>query len=81
MNNLKLSSELSLRLDLQSKDEVVLFCAFDIEGNRLFFASSSNLIYKTQLPSLPVSSFVSRTCTFVLASIGALRTIGGGCSG
>lgn len=53
MNNLKLSSELSLRLDLQSKDEVVLFCAFDIEGNRLFFASSSNLIYKTQLPSLP----------------------------
>lgn len=61
MNNLKLSSELSLRLDLQSKDEVVLFSAFDIEGNRLFFASSSNLIYKTQLPSLPVSSFVSRT--------------------
>lgn len=55
MNNLKLSSELSLRLDLQSKDEVVLFCAFDIEGNRLFFASSSNLIYKTQLPSLPVN--------------------------
>ncbi|KAF8396752.1 hypothetical protein HHK36_018382 [Tetracentron sinense] len=50
MKNLKLSSELTLKLDLQSNEEVLLFSAFDIERSRLFFASSSNFIYSAQLP-------------------------------
>lgn len=51
MNNLKLYSDLSLNLELRSAEEVVSFSAFDIERNRLFFASSDNFIYTTQLPS------------------------------
>uniref|UniRef100_A0A5B6YQC9 Elongator complex protein 1 n=1 Tax=Davidia involucrata TaxID=16924 RepID=A0A5B6YQC9_DAVIN len=51
MKNLKLSWELSSNIELQSKDEVVQFAAIDIERNRLFFASSANFIYTTQLPS------------------------------
>ncbi|CBI31709.3 unnamed protein product, partial [Vitis vinifera] len=51
MNNLKLYSDLSLNLELRSAEEVVSFSAFDIERNRLVFASSDNFIYTTQLPS------------------------------
>ncbi|KAG6734750.1 hypothetical protein I3842_01G285800 [Carya illinoinensis] len=53
MNNLKLYSELSSKLELESKeeDESVLFSAFDIERSRLFFASSANRIYTTHLSS------------------------------
>ncbi|CAO2826148.1 unnamed protein product [Amaranthus hypochondriacus] len=51
MKNLKLSSEISVSLDLQSHGGQLLFSAIDIERNRLFFASSSNLIYSTQFPS------------------------------
>ncbi|KAF6163588.1 hypothetical protein GIB67_022153 [Kingdonia uniflora] len=52
MKNLKLSLELTSQLDLQSSnDESILFSAFDIEQNRLFFASSANVIYVTQLSS------------------------------
>ncbi|KDP44998.1 hypothetical protein JCGZ_01498 [Jatropha curcas] len=49
MKNLKLYSELTLNLELQSKQETLLFSAIDIERNRLFFASSANFIYTTQL--------------------------------
>eukprot|EP00257_Ricinus_communis_P021028 XP_015580419.1 elongator complex protein 1 [Ricinus communis] len=51
MKNLKLYSELSLNVELQSNQEAILFSAIDIERNRLFFASSTNLIYATQLSS------------------------------
>ncbi|XP_021861505.2 elongator complex protein 1 isoform X1 [Spinacia oleracea] len=51
MKNLKLSTEISASLELQSDGEQLLFSAIDIERNRLFFASSSNFIYSTQFPS------------------------------
>lgn len=52
MKNLKLSWEFSSSLELQSENEVLRFAAFDIEQNRLFFASSANFVYTIQLPSL-----------------------------
>lgn len=55
MNNLKLCAEVPLNLELQSKDEILLFSALDIEQNRLFFASSANNIYSAQLSSFQVS--------------------------
>ncbi|KAL8159767.1 hypothetical protein V2J09_001304 [Rumex salicifolius] len=51
MKNLKLSTEISVQLKLQFEDEVLRFSAIDIERNRFFFASSSNLIYTAQLPT------------------------------
>ncbi|KAK9283709.1 hypothetical protein L1049_011959 [Liquidambar formosana] len=51
MKNLKLCSEVPLNFELQSKEEVLVLSAFDIERNRLFFASSANLLYTTKLPS------------------------------
>ncbi|GAB4836592.1 Elongator complex protein 1, variant 2 [Ancistrocladus abbreviatus] len=53
MKNLKLSTEISAKLELrfESEEELVLFSAIDIERNRLFFASSANLIYAAPLPS------------------------------
>ncbi|KAL0540979.1 hypothetical protein IC582_021005 [Cucumis melo] len=51
MNNLKLYSESSLKLELQTNGEVIQFSAFDIERNRLFFLSSANFVYTTQLTS------------------------------
>ncbi|KAJ3682747.1 hypothetical protein LUZ60_012974 [Juncus effusus] len=51
MKNLKLVTEQSLQLDLLSEGESLLLSSFDIERNRLFFASSSNLIYTLHLPS------------------------------
>ncbi|XP_052205428.1 elongator complex protein 1 [Diospyros lotus] len=51
MKNLKLSCELTSNLQLQSEDEALRFAAFDIERNRLFFASSANSVYATHLPS------------------------------
>ncbi|KAF4351259.1 hypothetical protein G4B88_025751 [Cannabis sativa] len=51
MNNLKLYSEVSLCLELHSNEgEIITFSAFDVERNRLFFASS-NSIYATHLSS------------------------------
>ncbi|KAF5201832.1 Elongator complex protein [Thalictrum thalictroides] len=50
MKNLKVYSELTSQIGLQIKDEVILFSAFDIERNRLFFSSSANIIYTIQLP-------------------------------
>ncbi|KAL3523789.1 hypothetical protein ACH5RR_016623 [Cinchona calisaya] len=49
MKNLKVSCDLLSKLELQSEDEVVQFAAFDIERNRVFFASSSNFIYTALL--------------------------------
>lgn len=51
MKNLKLSTEISVQLKLLSEDDVLRFSAIDIERNRFFFASSSNLIYTAQLPT------------------------------
>ncbi|XVE99535.1 hypothetical protein REPUB_Repub03eG0207400 [Reevesia pubescens] len=51
MKNLKLYSEITSTLQLQSEGEVILFCAYDIERNRFFFASSDNLIYTLHLSS------------------------------
>ena len=67
MKNLKLYSELSLNLELQSNQEVVLFSALDIERNRFFFASSANFIYSTHLSSFkvwPFSLFISCMCFY-----------------
>ncbi|OMO96938.1 IKI3 family protein [Corchorus olitorius] len=51
MKNLKLYSEITSNLQLQSEGEVLLFSAYDIERNRFFFASSDNLIYTLHLSS------------------------------
>ncbi|KAI0527653.1 hypothetical protein KFK09_003258 [Dendrobium nobile] len=51
MKNLKLSSFISFELGLQSEEETLLISAFDIEHNRLFFASSANILYFFELPS------------------------------
>ncbi|KAJ6983195.1 elongator complex protein 1-like isoform X1 [Populus alba x Populus x berolinensis] len=51
MKNLKLYREISQNLELQSPQEVLVFSAFDIERNRLFFASSANIIYTAHLSS------------------------------
>ncbi|KAI3817744.1 hypothetical protein L1987_11542 [Smallanthus sonchifolius] len=51
MKNLKLSSELSSNLRLQSENEVIRCTAFDIEQNGFFFASSANSIYTLHLSS------------------------------
>ncbi|KAF3331653.1 elongator complex protein 1 [Carex littledalei] len=51
MKNLKLTTELSLQLDLLSQGERLLLSSYDIERNRIFFASSSNLIYTIPLLS------------------------------
>nr|GLL22347.1 elongator complex protein 1 [Ipomoea trifida] len=50
MKNLRLSKLLSSKIHLQSQDEVLRFAAFDMERNRLFFSSSANILYTTQLP-------------------------------
>lgn len=51
MKNLKLSSFPSFDLGLQSEEETLLLSAFDIERNRLFLASSANVLYSFELPS------------------------------
>ncbi|XVE69146.1 hypothetical protein DITRI_Ditri09bG0127200 [Diplodiscus trichospermus] len=51
MKNLKLYSEITSNLQLQSEGEVLLFSACDIERNRFFFASSDNLIYTIHFSS------------------------------
>ncbi|OVA18310.1 IKI3 [Macleaya cordata] len=61
MKNLKLYSEITLELELQSKEEVLLLSAFDIERNRLFFASSANIIYTSPLPSSQKESLWNKT--------------------
>lgn len=59
MKNLKLTTELSLQLDLLSQGERLLLSSYDIERNRIFFASSSNLIYTIPLLSSQVSNSLS----------------------
>ena len=81
MNNLKLCAEVPLNLELQSKDEILLFSALDIEQNRLFFASSANNIYSAQLSSFQVSSssllvpcfVIDKLNSFILCLFGLLR--------
>ncbi|KAL7101391.1 hypothetical protein ACP275_08G051400 [Erythranthe tilingii] len=53
MNNLKLSSEVWSRLELQADkgEEVLRLFAVDIERSRLFFASSAGFLYAAQLSS------------------------------
>ncbi|KAF7811336.1 elongator complex protein 1 isoform X1 [Senna tora] len=57
MNNLKLFSEVSLGLQLQSNTEALRFSAFDIERNRLFFVSEHNFVYTIHLSSFHVSRY------------------------
>ncbi|KAL2558017.1 Elongator complex protein 1 [Forsythia ovata] len=63
MNNLKLSWEVSSTLQLQSEDgkEVLQLLAMDMERNRLFFSSSANFIYATQIPSPQIEGAWSKT--------------------
>lgn len=51
MKNLKLYSEVTLHLGLQSEEEAISFSAIDIERDRLFFASSGNRVYAAHLSS------------------------------
>lgn len=51
MKNLKISTAVSYDVDLQSEGESLLCSSFDVERNRVFFASSANFIYGVQLPS------------------------------
>ncbi|GAB2222790.1 hypothetical protein Drorol1_Dr00016917 [Drosera rotundifolia] len=53
MKNLKLCSEVSVNLQLQSteEDEHLLFSAIDVDHNRLFFISSTNLVYSIPFPT------------------------------
>ncbi|KAK1321359.1 Elongator complex protein 1 [Acorus calamus] len=51
MKNLKRYLELAFELPLRSSDETILFSAFDVEQNRLFFVSSANLVYSLRFPS------------------------------
>jgi elongator complex protein 1 len=70
MKNLKLYSELSSKLELNSKEEgqeeILLLSAFDIERSRLFFASSANRIYTTHLSSFQVCPCSVLRCLFHL---------------
>ncbi|KAG9150192.1 hypothetical protein Leryth_009778, partial [Lithospermum erythrorhizon] len=52
MKNLKLSYEISSKIELNTEDEVLRFAAVDIERNRLFFASSADNIYTISLSSM-----------------------------
>ncbi|KAM1353167.1 hypothetical protein TB2_032387 [Malus domestica] len=61
MNNLKLYSDVSLNLHLQSEKDLILFSAFNIEQNPLFFASSDNNIYSTHLSSIQNERAWSKT--------------------
>ncbi|KAK4758044.1 hypothetical protein SAY87_019345 [Trapa incisa] len=61
MENLKLYVEASLNVELQSEDEVFLLSAFDIERERLFFASSANFIYSVQLYSFQIDEAWRKT--------------------
>ncbi|KAL8518812.1 hypothetical protein ACS0TY_009965 [Phlomoides rotata] len=63
MKNLKLSWEVLTEVQLQREkgEEFLKLSAVDIERNRLFFASSANFIYTTQLPSPQVEGAWSRT--------------------
>lgn len=49
MKNLKLCLELGADVELQSEDESLLFSAFDIEHDRMFFSSSSGVIHTLHL--------------------------------
>lgn len=51
MRNLKLLSGHTCSLHFQSEDEHLIFSTIDIERNRAFFVSSSNLLYSLNLPS------------------------------
>ncbi|CAA2978651.1 elongator complex 1 isoform X1 [Olea europaea subsp. europaea] len=63
MNNLKLSWEVSSTLQLQSEngEEVLQLLVMDMERNRLFFSSSANFIYATQIPSPQIAGAWSKT--------------------
>lgn len=49
MRNLKNSSAALIDIDLQTGRESIICAAFDVERNRMFFASSENFIYGIQL--------------------------------
>ncbi|KAL3626817.1 Elongator complex protein 1 [Castilleja foliolosa] len=63
MNNLKLSWEVCSKVQLQTEngEEHLRLASVDIERNRLFFASSVNFIYTTQLPSPQTEGALNKT--------------------
>ncbi|KAK6116222.1 hypothetical protein DH2020_050018 [Rehmannia glutinosa] len=63
MNNLKLSWEVCSELQLQREngEEFLQLAAMDMERNRLFFASSANFIYATQLPSPQIEGALNKS--------------------
>ncbi|CAJ1977705.1 unnamed protein product [Sphenostylis stenocarpa] len=60
MDNLKLFWEVPLVLVLHNNDETIRFSTFDIERNRIFFLSSHNLIYTSDLSSFHENGVWSR---------------------
>lgn len=76
MKNLKLSTSVSVGIDLQSEDESLLCSAFDVERNRVFFASSANVVYGLQLSSSQVrKSKLHRNCILIDCRLNYIRKI------
>ncbi|GER35662.1 elongator complex protein 1 [Striga asiatica] len=63
MKNLKLSSEVCSKVQLQREngEERIRLAAMDMERDRLFFSSSSNFIYAVQLPSPQIDGALSKS--------------------
>lgn len=74
MKNLKLWLELGVDVELQSEDESLLFSAFDVEHDRLFFSSSSGVIHSLHLnPSqVRVCFYFFIFSVFVVCFVGVL---------
>ncbi|XP_027365775.1 elongator complex protein 1 isoform X2 [Abrus precatorius] len=70
MKNLKLFWEVPLGLPFHSENETLRFSALDIERNRLFFLSSLNFIYTSNLSSFHVRAWSRKTS--LPADVGAV---------
>ncbi|KAK4393283.1 Elongator complex protein 1 [Sesamum angolense] len=76
MNNLKLSWEVWSEVQLQREngEEFLRLSAVDMERNRLFFASSANFVYATQLPSPQIDGAWNKTSPLASAHLIDLET-------
>ncbi|GLJ06834.1 hypothetical protein SUGI_0049640 [Cryptomeria japonica] len=69
MKNLKVFKEFIANVKLQDQNEELLISALDVENNRLFFASSANIIYGINLSAAHETQWTIDLC---LPSQGAL---------
>lgn len=63
MKNLKLFSESRAAVNLQAKNEELLVSALDVERNRIFFASSANIIYGINLSASQEMQWTINLCS------------------